>query len=324
MDTLMQIEVQITLFIQSLGAWLTTPFKAITSLGNEDFYLLVLPALYWCIDATLGFRVGVMLVMSNSFNGYLKVLFHSPRPFWVDARVKALTSETSFGLPSGHSQSAAAIWGIFAASVKKKWATITCIIAIFLIGLSRIYLGVHFTRDVLAGWLIGLILVVVYLLVEKPIAGWINPKSLSFKIISCFLVSLLLIGISLLFNLLFGHWQIPSAWVNQATAGGSVPDPYNQEGIFTIAGVWFGFTAGYAWLLSRKGTIVVSGSAGKRIARYLVGLVGVGIIYLGLKLIFPVSPDWLGLSLRYIRYALLGLWVAALAPMFFEKIRLNS
>jgi membrane-associated phospholipid phosphatase len=247
MDTLMQFEILITLFFQHLGTWLTIPFTAITFLGNEEFYLLVLPALYWCIDAMLGFQVGVMLVLTNSINGILKIIFHSPRPFWVDSRVKAYTSETSFGLPSGHAQNAASIWGTLAVGLKKKWATIICVAAIILIGLSRIYLGVHFTRDVICGWLIGLALLLIYFWIEKPVARWIGPKSLSFKIVVSFLVSLLIIAIGLLINTEYAGWQLPAAWIQNAQAAGAgTPDPFNQEGNFTIAGVWFGFTAGYA------------------------------------------------------------------------------
>jgi hypothetical protein len=70
--------------------------------------------------------------------------------------------------------------------------------------------------------------------------------------------------------------------------------------------------------------ITVSGSVGKRIGRYLIGLVGVFVLYLGLKLIFPVSPDWLGFGLRYVRYMFIGLWVSALAPLLFEKLHLDA
>ena len=325
MDLLMQFEVQITLFIQHLGTWLVIPFKAITFMGNEEFYLVVMPALYWCVDATLGFRMGAMLVITMSINGYLKVLFHSPRPFWVDSRVKAYTSETSFGLPSGHSQNAAAIFGVLAASLKKRWTTILCIVVVFLIGLSCIFLGVHFTRDVIGGWIIGIMLVGLYFLIEKPITRWIGPKTLVFKIVVSFLVSLIIIALGYLVNAQLANWQMPAAWVNQAIAAGAqAPDPFNVEGNFTVAGVWFGFTAGYAWLLHKLGSIKISGSTGKRIGRYLIGLVGVAVIYLGLKLVFPTSPEWLGLTLRYVRYALLGLWVAALAPMMFAKLQLDA
>jgi membrane-associated phospholipid phosphatase len=325
MDTLMQIEIQINLFFQGLGVWLTGPFQAITFLGNETFYLLIMPAFYWCIDATLGFRMGVMLVFTNSINGYLKVLFHSPRPYWIDSRVKAFISETSFGLPSGHAQNAASIWGILAASLKRTWLTIVCVVIVILIGLSRIYLGVHFTRDVLAGWLIGILLIVTYMLIERPVSNWISNKPLTLKIAASFIVSIIIIGVGILLNVRAQNWPFPTEWMNQSFAASEVfPDPYNLEGLFTISGVWFGFTSGYAWLLKRKGKILISGSTGKRLVRYSIGLVGVLILYLGLKMVFPESPEWLGLSLRFVRYSLIGLWVSAFAPIVFEKLHLDA
>ncbi|MHC1740749.1 MAG: phosphatase PAP2 family protein [Anaerolineaceae bacterium] len=324
MDQLMQLEIQITLFFQHLGSWLAIPSEGITFLGNEFFYILIMPAFYWCVDAALGFRMGIMLVLTTSINGYLKVLFHSPRPFWVDPKVKAYVSETSFGLPSGHSQNAAAIWGILAASVKKRWLTVVCVIAIFLIGLSRIFLGVHFTRDVIAGWLIGILLVILYLLLEKPIVKGLAKRSTWFKIILSLLVSFLLIGIGYLINSFAANQPLPPIWINQSIAAGvEAPAPYSQEGIFTVAGVLFGFTAGYAWLLAKKGSIAIKGTPAKRVYRYLIGIAGVGVLYIGLKLIFPVSPEWLGFGLRYVRYALIGLWISAVAPMLFEKLHLD-
>lgn len=325
MDSLMQLELQITLFMQHLGTWLALPFKSFTFLGGELFYLLAMPAIYWCVDSTLGVRLGVMLVMSNSVNGYFKMFFHSPRPFWVDSRVKAYVSETSFGLPSGHAQNAAAMWGTAAATLKKKWATVLCSVVIFLIGLSRIYLGVHFTRDVVAGWIIGLLLILLYFWLEKPIVRWIREKSLAFQITASFLVSMLLIGIGYAVFAGTSGFQIPADWIKNAIgAGVDAPAPFTLDGIFTISGVWFGFTAGYAWLIHRIGSYKVEGTSSKKILRFVLGLVGVGVFYLGLKLIFPVSPDWLGFTFRFIRYALIGLWVSALAPMLFAKLHLDK
>ena len=324
MDTLMQFEIQITLFFQHLGSWLSLPMQGVTFFGNELFYLLVMPAIYWCVDATLGAQLGVMLVLTNSINGYFKMLFCSPRPFWVDSRVKAYVSETSFGLPSGHSQNAAAMWGTAAAEVKKKWLTIVSIVIIFLIGISRIYLGVHFTRDVLVGWAIGGLLILIFLWIEKPVVKWISGKPLSLKIILSFAFSLVLIALGYVCLAFVGKFTLPADWTQRALAAGvDAPDPFNLEGFFTIAGVWFGFTGGYAWLLHKKGQILVQGSSSKRLLRFVIGLVGVAVFYLGLKLIFPATPNWLGLSLRYVRYALIGVWVSALAPLLFEKLKLN-
>lgn len=324
MDALLQLEIAVNLFLQHLGAWLTLPFSAITELGSEYFYLIAMPALYWCVDSALGFRLGVMLVFTNVSNGYFKELFHSPRPFWVDSRVNALANETSFGLPSGHSQNAAALWGTLAGHFKKTWLTIVSILIIFLIGLSRLYLGVHFTRDVISGWLIGALLVGLYFWLEKPIARWIGPKSLALKISLSFFIAVLFILGGLLVTASAGKWVLPTEWSNNSIAAlGIAPDPYDIEGYFTISGVWFGFTAGYAWWLAKKGSFKVQGTFGKRALRFIVGMVGILVLYLGLKLIFPESPEWLGLGLRFVRYALIGAWVTALAPRLFEKMHLN-
>jgi undecaprenyl-diphosphatase len=58
-----------------------------------------------------------------------------------------------YGFPSSHASNIAASLGIFAAFYRK--ATIPCILAIFLVGLSRIVVGVHYPADVLGGWMLG-------------------------------------------------------------------------------------------------------------------------------------------------------------------------
>jgi membrane-associated phospholipid phosphatase len=325
MDIIMQFEILITLFFQNLGEWLTPIAHALSFLGTEIFYILLLPALYWCLDAGLGFRIGVMLVATNSINGFLKILFCSPRPFWVDSRVQAIASETSFGLPSGHSQNSAAILGLLAVKIKKNWLTIVSILGILFIGLSRIYLGVHFTRDVLSGWLIGLLLVGLFIWLEKPVSKWISDKKLAFQIIFALLISILIIALGYLSVFITSGFQIPNDWKDLALASGNVLiDPFNLEGFFTISGVWFGFVVGYAWLLKKNGSIEVAGNFGQRLGRYLIGLAGLIIIYAGLKLVLPENPLWLGFTFRFIRYGLIGLWVSALAPMLFSALKLDK
>lgn len=325
MDFLMEIEILVNLFFQSLGEWLVPIASGISFLGTEEFYILLLPAIYWCIDAGIGFRIGVMLVTTSSINAYLKMLFHSPRPFWVDSKVKAFAQETSFGLPSGHSQNAASLWGLAAAKFTKRWLTIIGISAIILIGLSRLFLGVHFSRDVLSGWLIGGLLIILFFLLEKPISKWISNKTLGFQLITILFVAAVIIFLGHLTAATASDWQLPSEWIDQSLASsGIAPDPFSLEGTYTIAGVWFGFAAGYAWWLKKKGPMVVAGSIGARITRYFIGLAGLFALYLGLKIAFPESPEWLGLSLRFVRYALIGLWVSAIAPLLFKKLKLDK
>ena len=101
MDTIQQLQIGITIAFQQLGG-LTGLMKAFSFLGQEEFFLFALPVVYWCVDASTGGRLAVLLVLSNSVNVLLKLAFHLPRPYWVDSRVQALATETSYGLPSGH------------------------------------------------------------------------------------------------------------------------------------------------------------------------------------------------------------------------------
>jgi len=325
MDGLIDLEVSLNLFLQSLGDWLTRPFQGISMLATEYFFIFIIPLVYWCIDALMGLRMAFLLVMSDSINSFFKMVFHSPRPFWYDAKVKALSQETSFGLPSGHSQNSASIYGIMAYCVKKKGVTILILAVLFLVGLSRLYLGMHFLRDVLAGWLLGALCVAAYLCVEKRLSGWMAKRTLGTQILFSFLFAIIVILVAVVGKSTSAHWVMPAAWIETAAAtGGAVPDPFNIEGSVTIAGVAFGFTAGYAGWVKKYGVPVVKGSALKRFARFFVGIVGVVVIYLGLKMVFPEEPILLGYVLRFLRYTLLSLWVSYFAPMLFKKLKLEE
>ncbi len=138
-------------FFQNLGTWLKTPMEIFSFFGNEYFFLILLPALYWCLEATIGLRVGLILLLSTSVNDALKMAFHGPRPYWLSPEVIRYASETSFGAPSGHAQIAIGVWGMLAASLRKWWGWLIAILIILLIGISRLYLGVHFPHDVILG-----------------------------------------------------------------------------------------------------------------------------------------------------------------------------
>lgn len=328
MSTLEQLGINLILFLQNLGGWLVPPMRFFTFLGEETFFLFLLPILYWCVNTVLGLRIGIILVLSTGLNDAFKVFFHRPRPFWIDTRVQALRFENSFGIPSGHAQNAAAVWGMLAAFINRAWFWVVSIIVIFLIGLSRMVLGVHFPTDVLAGWLIGALLAWVMLRLEKPFLAWISKYNLWGKILVVLAGSLALILLGWLARLSIGTWQIPTEWVKNATQAypGLPPDQkpidvFNPSGLVTAAGVLFGLGAGAFWL-AQAGGFDAGGVWWKRILRFIVGLVGVAILYLGLAAILPGGEGLFPQILRYIRYALVGFWVAGLAPYIFVKIRL--
>jgi hypothetical protein len=101
-------------------------------------------------------------------------------------------------------------------------------------------------------------------------------------------------------------------------------DPFNPESIFTVGGIWLGMFAGALWLYHRHGIFNTSGKTRIRMLRYLIGLVGVVLLWYGLGSVLPDTVDLAGLGLRYLRYTLVGLWVSALAPLFFIRLRLAT
>lgn len=324
MDILHQLEITIILWIQSVGSWLAGPMRSVSLLGNEEFYLLIMPALYWSIDGVLGLRMALILLLTTGFNTAFKIVFHSPRPYWYDLRVQALSTETSFGLPSGHSQHSASIWGLAATAAPGKWAKGFFILLIFLIGFSRILLGVHFISDVVLGWIIGGLLLWAYLKIEKPI--WARVRSLSLpQMVTLALVSAIALMLVILSTTaLLGGWEMPDEWKQNAltAAAGNVINPLSLDGAFTLPGTWFGMLSGAAWMYHKYGGFNAAGTPKQRVLRYWVGVIGVFVFWYGLGAVFPRNPDALSYALRFFRYTLIGLWISVIAPLIFQRIGL--
>src|SRR6185369_3045947 len=102
MDFIIAMGMNWIIAIQSSGAWLEALMKFFSFLGSQNFFFLVLPLVYWSINASVGLRVGFILIASSSLNGIIKLIFAGPRPYWVSQKVIPFASESSFGVPSGH------------------------------------------------------------------------------------------------------------------------------------------------------------------------------------------------------------------------------
>lgn len=334
MQLIMQYGIAFIVGLQSMEMdWLTSLMRFFSALGNEEFFMLLLPLLYWSIDSALGLRVGLILLTSNLFNHAGKLLLAGPRPYWVSPEVHTLwSSETSFGAPSGHAQLAVSVWGMMAAYVKRPWGWIAAVMVMFLIGFSRMYLGVHFPHDVLLGWLLGAIILWIFIRFWEPASRWVKNKSLPGQVATGLIISLIfiLIGHG---TWLFTHgFSIPSSWIeNSLAAGAEKPEPLSADATFTSAGTFFGLAVGSAWIYSSGRYKVRSGKGSlsndpleKRALRYIIGVAGLLILYAGLGAIFPRGNELIHFLLRYIRYGLVGWWVAGGAPWVFIKFKLTE
>jgi membrane-associated phospholipid phosphatase len=326
MDALYSFEIAIILFIQNQAPGLARFFRLVSMLGYEEFYMLAMPLLYWSLDSVLGLRMAILLLLSNGLNMALKIVFHAPRPYWLDARVKGYFAEDTYGIPSGHAQNAAVLWGLLATTRSKTWEKWMLVGLIFLIGFSRLYLGMHFLTDILAGWLIGWLLLFVFLKLENPLAAWLKQRSLGQQIGLAAATSLLLLLAIILPIIAMGAWQLPSDWLRNALVSqpGETIEPLKLDGAFTISGTWLGMMAGVAWMYHYRGGFNVAGTPGKRLLRYPVGVAGIFLLWFGLGMVLPENADAMSYGLRYFRYTLVGLWISAVAPLLFERIGLAT
>ena len=135
-------------------------FDTISLAGYPTFLILFISFGYFYWSPARFSRVAMMLFISALINTFLKDFFQDPRPaieLMLDPKVG-----TTYGWPSGHSQIAVTLWGLLAYELKNKWITVGAISTIILIAFSRMYLGVHDFGDVLAGLLIGGIILSVW------------------------------------------------------------------------------------------------------------------------------------------------------------------
>lgn len=328
MENLFSLEIALTLLLQKLGEWLwlTTPMKFFTAFGQEEFFIIVLPLFYWCIDTNIAISIALMLFISNTLNSFLKFTFQSPRPYWIDTNVKAFVSESSFGFPSNHAQISTSLWGLLFMYCKKTWGKIIIVILILMIGISRIYLGVHFFHDVFAGWLLGLMTIIAFLKLNESVSKWINRFSFNKQIIICVIASLLIVLFIQLPLFLNTDQQIPLEWIRNAGQSYSSTSitPFNPSIAYSTGGTFLGFSIGVLWLKHRSKTFSSRGTIRQKLLRYMIGVLGTFLIWYGMSKMLPTSPDIISYVFRYARYLLLGLWVSGLSPIIFERLGLSE
>lgn len=160
--------------------WLETAMIDLTSLGGVPTLTLItsLVVIYLLVARSYGTAALVTLSISGGavLINILKLGFARPRPEVVDH----LVSVQSLSFPSGHAMSSAVVYltlGALLARTERRPAVRGYIFAVavlltLLIGVTRVYLGVHYPTDVLAGWALG----AAWAMLCWLVARWLRPK----------------------------------------------------------------------------------------------------------------------------------------------------
>jgi membrane-associated phospholipid phosphatase len=326
MEILETTGIEFILFLQGLGNWLDTPMLFFSFLGNEEFFLLVMPAFYWCISTVIGLRLGLLLLFSSTLNSIIKLALHGPRPFWLSSNVRVIVTESSFGAPSGHAQNATAVWGGLASAYQRVWIWVVVLAVILFTGLSRLYTGVHFPHDVMTGWLIGALILAAYSAFENTITVWWKPRSLAVKLAAAFSLSMVFILLGAAAKTSLGDWTLPAVWVENAAIAypeEGIGNPLALAGIIGNSGALFGLILGVT-LLPLFGGFDAGGAYWKRAARFMIGVIGVLLIWRGLGMLLPSGENLVAFVFRYLRYAMIGAWISCFAPLLFIKMGLAT
>ncbi len=155
--------------------------KMITNLGSA-FSLVSLTILILLIpkEKKYGILVGINLITIFVINTILKFIFARPRPLDIN-----LIEELGYSFPSAHAMISTAFYGFIIyliwqtkISKRRKWiSSILLSILIVLIGITRIYLGVHYASDVFAGMLISISYLVLFTSIASKYLYKNNKKS---------------------------------------------------------------------------------------------------------------------------------------------------
>ena len=155
----MEFELNIIRAIQSIAnPFLDGLFQFITMFGEEAILIPLIAVIYWAFNKKMGEYIAYASLTSVLVNGAIKDIFKAKRPIG-EPGIRSLRIETATGysFPSGHTQGTASFWSAIAIYLKKNYMYAISALIIILVAISRLYLGVHYPKDVLFGAIFGIL-----------------------------------------------------------------------------------------------------------------------------------------------------------------------
>ena len=288
-------------FLNNSSGTGNTIMGIITYLGEAIVYIAILVILYYVWDKKKAYRTIVVLISTTVVNASAKLAFKLPRP---DDTFGHTIDETSYGLPSGHTQMSTTFWGTLGSFVVKWWMLAISIALPLAIAFSRIYLVVHWFTDVLMGFGIGLIILAIFLVVLKPVENYFEDKSTLAKIIWSLVIGVLFATPIVLLNL------FPSLELE------TMVDNLRYIVVFTTASVSYAIEDK---IVDFDNTM---DKWWKGILRVLFAIVVLAGVFLYGMFFDPEPVTTLKMILDLVVYALLGPILFLLLPWIIKKLKL--
>ncbi len=269
--------VNIIVRLQALGTpALDTFFALVTALG-EAYTLFTLTALFfWCVGRETGMRFTFLLLLTLAVNQALKATFSIERPYVYYPSVQAKALYSGYAFPSGHAQLTTGMFGAVALRYRKAWFTWLSVIVVGLVSLSRVYLGVHYPQDVIAGIAVGLVCLVLLSPLTTRIVSWMTVGTWLSQLAMIVVPPALILFLS----------QHVYAWA--------------------LASLILGLNSGYV-LLGRLCPCSLDAGGTRCLLRGLVGLAACAIVYSLPSLIWTQASTPAPLIWDMARYGLLGI-----------------
>ena len=304
----MGFQLDILMYLQSIRNELLTGIFTFFTICTEVPVITVLTAmLYWCINKKAGQRILFALAGSLNINVAVKNIVKMPRPIGTKGLISLRTqTATGYSFPSGHTQTATTFWTSMITQFKNIWIYIICILMILGAGISRLYLAVHWPMDVIVGWILGIILSILFIKLFDYID---NSKNYYILVII-----MLIFGVCTYF------------------VGG--------EDFYKLFGLYSGFALGYmvedTYIsfstenkqrknIFSKSTSKIEGTKGK-ILRFIIGIISLLIVYLIFKNIentFMIGQNEEIINIfKYLKYTIIVFWGVAIAPALFKLFKL--
>lgn len=290
---------QILFFFQNISSeFFDMVFVIITFLGEQEVFIAIIGYVFWNVSRKKGISLGIVLLSSACLNEGIKLIIRAPRPFLVLDGIegKRLSTAEGYSFPSGHTQNATSFYTSMVYIIRKKWYTLTAIALSLLIGISRMYLGVHWPIDAAVGFVLGIFLAA---LLYPLVLTWLS-KDKTLKLVTIIAGSILFTA-SLTLALLETTSVIPKEIYTNLMKSSAL-----------FSGVLYS-----AYISEIHIKFSNEGAFGIKILRYGIGLATSFVILSISKLIIPDIA-----VMAFFRYFLTAVWAFALFPFFGMRLGL--